>query len=154
MPERSLLDEMFAKRGYLFEWQVFLADEAPGFLGAFDATWTQVNTDRPNGLPRQYRELVYAVVASVLGEDTVAKNHMHRALDAGASRTELVDGLLVAWTPTGSRTLIHGLGTMVEVLTERGEYVPRDVGHPIADRPTDAAPTGVRRGAPPAAADK
>jgi alkylhydroperoxidase/carboxymuconolactone decarboxylase family protein YurZ len=139
----SLLDEMFAKRGYLFEWQVFLADEAPGFLEAFDATWTEVNTDRPNGLPRRYRELTYAVVASVLGEDTVAKNHMHRALDAGANRTELVDALLVAWTPTGSRTLIHGLRSVVEVLTERGEYVPRDVGYPITDRPS-----------PPSAADR
>ena len=126
---------MFAKRGYLFEWQAFLAEEAPGFLAAFDATWTEVNTDRPQGLPLRYRELVYAVVASVIGEDTVAKNHMHRALDAGATRTELVDGLLVAWTPTGSRTLIHGLRSVVEVLGERGEYEPRDVGHPIADRP-------------------
>ena len=94
-----------------------------------------MNTDRPQGLPLRYRELVYAVVASVIGEDTVAKNHMHRALDAGATRTELVDGLLVAWTPTGSRTLIHGLRSVVEVLGERGEYEPRDVGHPIADRP-------------------
>lgn len=135
MTDQQLLDEMYAKRGYLFEWQVLLAAEAPEFLRAFDATWSEVNTDRPGGLEARYRELVYAAVASVLGEDGVAKNHMHKALEAGATRTELIDAILVAWTPTGSRTLIHGLRAVVEVLSERGEYDPPEVGHRISDRP-------------------
>lgn len=135
MPDRELLDAMYEKRGYLFEWQVLLAEEAPEFLRTFDATWTQVNTDRPNGLPAKYRELVYSTVASVLGEDAVAKNHFHKALDHGATRQELIDALLVAWTPSGSRTLIHGLRTLVEVLRERGEYEAPDTGHRITDRP-------------------
>ena len=71
----------------------------------------------------------------MLGEDTVAKNHMHKALDAGATRTELIDAILVAWTPSGSRTLIHGLRAVVDVLTERGDYEPPDVGYRISDRP-------------------
>lgn len=132
--DRELLDEMFAKRGYLFEWQVMLAEAAPEYLRAFDATWSEVNRDRPGGLAAKYRELVYATTASVLGEDVVAKNHMHKAFEAGATRQELIDGLLVAWTPTGSRTLIHGLRTLVEVLQERGEYEAPDVGHRISDR--------------------
>jgi alkylhydroperoxidase/carboxymuconolactone decarboxylase family protein YurZ len=135
MVDRELLDEMYAKRGYLFEWQVLLAQEAPEFLRAFDATWTEVNTDSEDGLPGKYRELVYATVASVLGEDAVAKNHMHKALDQGANRAELIDAILVAWTPSGSRTLIHGLRTLVEVLKERGEYEVIDTGHRISDRP-------------------
>jgi alkylhydroperoxidase/carboxymuconolactone decarboxylase family protein YurZ len=135
MTDQELLDEMYAKRGYLFEWQVLLASEAPEFLRSFDATWTQVNTDRPSGLELKYRELVYATTASVLGEGTVAKNHMHKALDAGATTTELIDAILVAWTPSGSRTLIHGLRSLVDVLTERGEYVPPEVGYRISDRP-------------------
>ncbi len=135
MVDRTLLDEMYAKRGYLFEWQVLLSGEAPEFLRLFDAAWTQVNTDRPGGLPEKYRELVYSAVASVLGEETVAKNHMHRALETGATRTELIDAILVAWTPSGSRTLIHGLRSVVEVLRERGEYDPPDIGHRISDRP-------------------
>lgn len=134
MADRQLLEEMYEKRGYLFEWQVLLAEEAPEFLRAFDATWTQVNTDRPDGLPAKYREMVYSTVASVLGEDTVAKNHFHKALDNGATTQELIDALLVAWTPTGSRTLIHGLRTLVEVLRERGEYDVPDPGHRISDR--------------------
>lgn len=138
MTDQSLLDEMYAKRGYLFEWQVLLAQEAPEFMRAFDATWTEVNTDRPGGLPRRYRELVYAAAASVLGEDTVAKNHMHKALDSGATQTELIDAILVAWTPSGSRTLIHGLRAVVDVLRERGEYDPPDVGYRISDRPEHA----------------
>lgn len=135
---QDLIDEMYAKRGYLFEWQVMLADEAPEFLKAFDATWTEVNTDRPGGLPARYRELVYATVASVLGEDVVARNHFHKALDQGATRAELIDALLVAWTPSGSRTLIHGLRSLLDVLTERGEYEPADVGYRVSDRPADA----------------
>lgn len=138
MVDRELLDEMYAKRGYLFEWQVLLAEEAPEYLRAFDATWTQVNTDRPGGLAPKYKELVYAASASVLGEGTVAKNHMHKALDAGATRTELIDAILVAWTPSGSRTLIHGLRSVVDVLRERGEYEPPDLGYRISDRPEHA----------------
>ena len=134
-PADGLLDELYRKRGYLFEWQVLLADAAPEFLRAYDAVWTEVNTDRPEGLALRYRELVYATVASVLGEDVVAKNHIHKALDAGATRTELVDALLVAWTPTGSKTLIHGLRSLVDVLIERGEYQPAETGHRISDRP-------------------
>ena len=133
--DRALLDEMYAKRGYLFEWQVLLAEAAPEFLRAFDATWTQVNTDRPDGLAPRYREMVYATVASVLGEDTVAKNHFHKAFDHGATRAELIDALLVAWTPSGSRTLIHGLRALVEVMRERGEYQAPDTEHRISDRP-------------------
>lgn len=140
-PPSDLLDQLYRKRGYLFEWQVLLAEEAPDFLRAYDAVWSQVNTDRPDGLALRYREMVYATVASVLGEDVVAKNHMHKALDAGATRTELVDALLVAWTPTGSKTLIHGLRTLVDVLTERGEYQPGDTGHRISDRPEHAGRT-------------
>ena len=136
--DQELLDEMYAKRGYLFEWQVLLAKEAPEYLRAFDATWTEVNTDRPGGLAAKYRELVYAAVASVLGEGTVARNHMHKALDAGATTTELVDAILVAWTPSGSRTLIHGLRSVVAVLQERGEYEAPDVGYRISDRPEHA----------------
>lgn len=132
--DKDYLDEMYAKRGYLFEWQVLLAEEAPEFLRAYDKTWTEVNTDRPNGLPAKYRELVYSTVASVLGEGNVAKNHMHKALDAGATRTELIDAMLVAWTPSGSRTLIHGLRALVEVLKERGEYDVPDIGYRISDR--------------------
>lgn len=138
MVDRELLNEMYAKRGYLFEWQVLLAEEAPEFLRTFDATWTEINADRPGGLPPRYRELVYATVASVLGEDTVAKNHMHKALDNGATRTELIDAILVAATPSGSRTLIHGLRALVEVLRERDEYQPPDTGHRISDRPEHA----------------
>lgn len=134
MIDKDYLDEMYAKRGYLFEWQVLLAEEAPEFLRAYDKTWTEVNTDRRDGLPAKYRELVYSTVASVLGEGTVAKNHMHKALDAGATRTELIDALLVAWTPSGSRTLIHGLRSLVDVLKERGEYETPDVGYRISDR--------------------
>lgn len=135
---QDLLDAMYAKRGYLFEWQVMLATEAPDFLQAFDATWTEVNTDRPDGLSAKYRELVYATVASVLGEDVVARNHFHKALDQGATRGELIDALLVAWTPSGSKTLIHGLRSLLDVLIERGEYQPADVGYRVSDRLADA----------------
>ena len=152
MVDQRLLDEMYAKRGYLFEWQVLLAQEAPEFMRAFDATWTQVNTDRPGGLAAQkYRELVYSPQsASLLGEDTVAKNHMHKALDAGATRTELIDAILVAWTPSGSRTLIHGLRAVVDVSAGTGRVRParRGIPHLGPARARRIAPTWRTNGEP------
>jgi len=137
----DLIRQMYDKRGYLFEWQAMLATEAPEFLEAFDKTWTVVNSDRPGGLEAKYREMVYSTVASVLGEDAVARNHMHKALDLGCTRGELVDALLVAWTPTGSRTLIHGLRTLASVLEERGEYEPMTLPFGVADREERNEPT-------------
>jgi len=132
MDTDELIDSVFKKRGYLFEWHVFLAEELPGFVEAYEGVYTTAK--REGALPRKYRECVFSAVLAARGEDTLAKNHMHKALDEGATRAELTDALLTAWNPTGAITLCHGFKSLVEVLVERGEYEYRPVPYRVTDR--------------------
>jgi alkylhydroperoxidase/carboxymuconolactone decarboxylase family protein YurZ len=127
---------VFNRRGYIFEWQVFMAEEAPEFLSAYEESFAAARL--PDGLPAKYKECVYSAVLAARCEDALAKNHMHKALAAGATRRELLDAILTAWTPTGSITLCHGVKTLVEVLVERGEYSLYDVPFRVTDRDADA----------------
>jgi hypothetical protein len=74
-------------------------------------------------------------VLSAMGEEPAAKNHMHKALNYGATPRELIDAVIVAWNPSGAITLVHGLKALVEVLVERGEYDYQDVPYRVTDRP-------------------
>jgi alkylhydroperoxidase/carboxymuconolactone decarboxylase family protein YurZ len=134
-PEETI-DKVYRRRGYIFEWQVLLATEHPDFMLGYDTAYdAAANLDAEGSLPKKYRECVYAAVLSSMGEEQAAKNHMHKALDNGATKRELIDSVIVAWNPSGAITLVHGLKALVEVLIERGEYDYPDVPYRVTDRP-------------------
>lgn len=131
-------DELIAKihdqHTYLFEWHIFLSEEMPEVMEAYEQMFVKVSEGR--ALPKKYRECIYTAVLSALGEEVLAKNHIHKALDAGATRQELVESVLTAWNPTGATTLCHGVKAIIECLIERGEYQYRDVPYRVTDRPS------------------
>lgn len=140
-PEQ-IVEQIYRRRGYLFEWQVLLAKEHPQFLLGYDQAYeAATNLEEGASLPRKYRECVYVGVLSAMGEEPAAKNHMHKALNLGATSRELIDSIIVAWNPTGAITLVHGLKALVEVLIERGEYEYEAVPFRVTDRPADAERT-------------
>jgi alkylhydroperoxidase/carboxymuconolactone decarboxylase family protein YurZ len=126
------IKEVHDRRGYLVEWHLFFAEEIPEVLDAYEGLYKAAKIS--DGLPEAYRECVYSAVLSSRGEDDLAKNHMHKALNAGATRRELTDAILVAFNPTGALTLCHGFKSLIEVLVERGEYQHRDVPYRVTDR--------------------
>jgi alkylhydroperoxidase/carboxymuconolactone decarboxylase family protein YurZ len=136
----EIVDRVFEKRGYLFEWQILLAEEHPAFLQAYDETYRAVTglTEDEGSMPRKYRECVFVGVLASMGEESAAKNHVHKALDAGATRREVIDAVLAALNPSGAMTIVHGLKALVEALVERGEYEYRDVPYRVTDRASDA----------------
>jgi 4-carboxymuconolactone decarboxylase len=134
----ELIRRVYDKRGYLFEWHVLLSEYAPEFVQAYENVFESVVASGAGELPRKYRECVYSAVLSVMGEEDTAKNHMHKALEAGASVREVIDAILTAWNPSGSITLCHGLKALSEVLTERGLHERRDVPYRVTDRPEHA----------------
>ena len=136
---RALVDRMHEPRGYLHEWHLYLAQRAPEVLDLWEQLTRAQNTT--SELPPRYRECVYVGVLSSRGEHEVAKNHMHKALDHGATERELLDAVLAAFNPTGALTMVHGIGALVEVLEERGLYVRPEVPYRITDRPADAGRT-------------
>lgn len=149
---RELVDRMHEPRGYLHEWHLYLAQRAPDVLDLWERL-TRTQNQRSE-LPPRYRECVYVGVLSSRGEHEVAKNHMHKALDLGATEHELLDAVLAAFNPTGALTLVHGVGALVDVLVERGMYTLPDVPYRVTDRAADASRTylddRVRHGPDPA----
>lgn len=136
---RELADRMYEPRGYIHEWHLYLAQRAPEVLDLWERlTRTQ---NRISELPPKYRECVYVGVLASRGEHDVAKNHMHKALDLGATEHELLDAVLAAFNPSGALTMVHGVGALVEVLEERGLYERPDVPYRVTDRPADARRT-------------
>jgi alkylhydroperoxidase/carboxymuconolactone decarboxylase family protein YurZ len=136
---RELIDRMHEPRGYIHEWHLYLAQRAPDVLDLWERlTRTQNATSE---LPARYRECVYVGVLSSRGEHEVAKNHMHKALDLGATERELLDAVLAAFNPTGALTMVHGIAALVEVLVERGLYELPDVPYRVTDRASDAGRT-------------
>lgn len=135
---KDLVQATYDKRGYIYEWQILLAQQAPDFLEGYNAAYSAASNSPSAELPKKYRECIWSAVLSVMGEETSAKNHMHKALDAGATQRELIDSIICAWNPSGAITLCHGLKALVEVLIERGEYDYPEVPFRVTDRPQDA----------------
>jgi alkylhydroperoxidase/carboxymuconolactone decarboxylase family protein YurZ len=136
---QALADRMYEPRGYIHEWHLYLAQRRPEVLDH----WEQLTrtSNRTSALPTRYRECVYVGVLSAIGEEGAAKNHMHKALDHGATEQELLDAVLAAFNPTGAITMVHGVKALVEVLVERGLYELPDVPYRVTDRATDAGRT-------------
>jgi alkylhydroperoxidase/carboxymuconolactone decarboxylase family protein YurZ len=142
MPElepeaRTLADRMYEPRGYIHEWHLYLAQRRPEVLDLWEQLTRTAN--RTSRLPTKYRECVYVGVLSAIGEEAAAKNHMHKALDHGATEQELLDAVMAAFNPTGAITMVHGIRALVEVLVERGLYELPDVPYRVTDRLADAA---------------
>jgi alkylhydroperoxidase/carboxymuconolactone decarboxylase family protein YurZ len=138
---RELAERMYEPRGYIHEWHLYLAQRRPELLDL----WEQLTrtASRTSTLPPRYRECVYVGVLSAIGEEAAAKNHMHKALDHGASEQELLDAVLAAFNPTGAITMVHGVKALVEVLIERGMYELPEVPYRVTDRSSDAGRTYV-----------
>jgi alkylhydroperoxidase/carboxymuconolactone decarboxylase family protein YurZ len=144
MPEldadaRRLAERMFEPRGYIHEWHLYLAQRRPEMLDLWEQLTRTAN--RTSTLPGKYRECVYVGVLSAVGEEQAAKNHMHKALDLGATEQELLDAVMAAFNPTGAITMVHGIKALVEVLVERGLYTLPDVPWRVTDRAADAERT-------------
>src|SRR5215471_5481834 len=85
---------------YLFEWHIFVSEELPEVMEHYEAMYQKLANETV--LPKKYRECIYTAVLAARGEEVLAKNHIHKALDAGATRRELLESILVAWNPTGA----------------------------------------------------
>ena len=136
---RELADRMYEPRGYIHEWHLYLAQRAPDVLDLWEKLTRTQNAG--SELPPKYRECVYVGVLASRGEHEVAKNHMHKALDLGATERELLDAVLAAFNPTGALTMVHGIAALVEVLVERGQYELPEVPYRVTDRSSDAGRT-------------
>lgn len=101
----------------------YLAEHAPEFFAQYDAVVrTALDLDRaPDvALPHKYRELIVICMLALLraSEDSIA-DHIDRAVDAGLTEAELLEGLQAAFVPGGAPTLMHGVRAVTRAKDRR-----------------------------------
>lgn len=85
-------------------------------------TWSK-RVARTQGLDTKTRELIWVALAAVVAlPSPFIERHIHAALDAGATRQELVEVIVVAWHTGGGRghAMNHGFTALGRVISERG----------------------------------
>jgi 4-carboxymuconolactone decarboxylase len=109
-PDRdTLLEEIAAKRGYVLDMHVTLAEHDPEFLLSYDL-FLEAAYLRERSLDRRTKELVYVAALAALGSAPSHQcAHMRAALDAGASERELLEVLEQVLAPAGVPRFIEAL---------------------------------------------
>ncbi len=115
----TLIKRMKQARGYLYpEWEL-AAELDPNFFGAYDKLYREALA-KSDGLPVKYRELVALGILAFRGVSTDALvNHIRRAYQHGATRSELLGALQATIIPGGAVTFLNGLRALAQVEREK-----------------------------------
>jgi len=121
MNEQSqrILEEIKAKRGYLYPWQEFLAKEDPDFIINYEKMWDTVGA-RSVVLPQKIKQIILVAVLASKTDEVALRTQIKRAFSLGATKQELVEAIEVAFIPGGALTLVHGLKALLDVMQELG----------------------------------
>ncbi len=91
---KQLLDEMYAKRGYLLSYHRLLGASDPPLLAAYDALYTRLTLDQ-RVLTLEEREVVWIALIAATRE-RYAAFHMDRGVQAGMTRASIGDSMAIA----------------------------------------------------------
>jgi alkylhydroperoxidase/carboxymuconolactone decarboxylase family protein YurZ len=90
----KLLEEMFAKRGYLLPYHRMLAASDPQLLANYDALYTRLTLDQ-RVLTLAEREIVWVALIAATREK-YASFHLDRAVQAGMDNEAISDSVAIA----------------------------------------------------------
>ncbi len=91
---KQVLEEMFAKRGYLLPYHRLLGASDPALLATYDELYTRLTLDQ-RSLTLEEREIVWAALLATTREK-VAAFHLERGLKAGMTRESIGDSMAIA----------------------------------------------------------
>lgn len=116
----QLLEDIAAKRGYLLDMHRILAEADPAFLVHYEAFLDAAYLGE-RSLDRRTKELVYVAVLAALGSSRPHQlAHMRAALNAGATKAELLEVLEQVLPPAGVPRFIEAIETW-SIACEAGE---------------------------------
>lgn len=98
-------------RGFVIPWQAFLAKQDPEFV---DLLWRIQN--RKGVLPRKYKELIYIALDASQKYAVGLRNHVKEALQAGATKEEIIEVIQLVSFVSGVPTLNTSTKILDEVL--------------------------------------
>lgn len=94
-----------------------LAEHAPAAFAGYGLIRSAIMRDRPDGgaLDLKTKELIFALLDTLIGQKTGARNHAANAIRAGLTLPELAEGLvqvimaggITTWNETGAEVLRH-----------------------------------------------
>ena len=78
--------------------------EAPEVAKAFNGLIMSIAASK--GLDQKTRQLIYIAMKAAMGDDQAVKAHLSMARQAGATREEVVDAILMTLTVSGIRGVV------------------------------------------------
>lgn len=94
-----------------------LSQEDPEYLELFHRMHTHVMHEK-DALPEKIKEIIISAVNAANGYERGIRIHLRSAIEAGASKAEIIEGLLAASLPAGIHVLSLGLPILDEVMKE------------------------------------
>ena len=81
--------------------------EAPEVAMAFNGLIMSLVASK--GLDQKTKQLIYIAMKAAMGDDSAVRAHLPMARQAGATREEVVDAILMTLTVSGIRGVVHCL---------------------------------------------
>ena len=116
---RGLLERLKKERGFLHETHSLLAANDPDYLRAYDNLFRFVMTSN-RLLSTKTKELLVISVLCSRGSYEGARLHMKRAIQKGATPSEVLESIETAALYSGAPTLIYGGEALIQTLTGLG----------------------------------
>ena len=118
----ELIEKIKSSRGWILPEQEFMARRDIEFYKRHNEKFDYY-INRDTALPRKIIELLFTVALCMRlpAEDsqTYIKNHIHQALNHGATEQEVLETIELVIFPGGSPSFNAGIKALMEVLKER-----------------------------------
>ena len=117
---QSVVATGLRRRGFTPYWLEFMAENDIEFLEAYERIY-ELTAVRKSVLPAKFREMIVVAAVAIGGYQSGLKQHVHRALQLGATKQELIEVFQSAYFHTGALTLVQGMIALIDCLKELEE---------------------------------
>ena len=108
------------RRGFTPYWLEFMAENDIEFLEAYERIYESTAV-RKSVHPAKFHEMIVVAAVAIGGYQSGLKQHVHRALQLGATKQELIEVFQSAYFHTGALTLVQGMIALIDCLKELEE---------------------------------
>ena len=117
MASKFDLKQLQDERGFLEGFHKILGENDPDFLSKYNEVWRH-NMRRPNGLPAKMVDLLRLACVATAREPVGVRHTIENALKDGATKTEILQTIQIAYHFSGAPTLVIAMPVWKEVIDE------------------------------------
>lgn len=105
--KEDLIEEVRKSRGFVEDFHIVLADMDPELMEKWTGMWKHVLAE--SSLDLKTSALIRLALVASIRNRTAIGHSMDQAVDAGASRKEILDAMKIAFVFSGVPTLVEAL---------------------------------------------